>query len=114
MAIPINGDRTQRQRHTALGAFEHGDCDILVSTNVAARGLNLADGFKLIVVNFELPRHVEDYVHRIGRTGRAGNIGRALSFVDLGSLAEVQFRNKLVESIVKLNKPPPQIIRTSL
>ncbi|KAI3416341.1 hypothetical protein GPALN_005876 [Globodera pallida] len=113
-AIPINGDRSQKQRQNALDEFEHGDSDVLVSTNVAARGLNLAGGNKLIVVNFELPRLVEDYVHRIGRTGRAGNIGRALSFIDLGSLAEVQFRDKLVESIVRLNKSPPEIIRASI
>uniref|UniRef100_A0A183BUH0 Helicase C-terminal domain-containing protein n=1 Tax=Globodera pallida TaxID=36090 RepID=A0A183BUH0_GLOPA len=112
-AIPINGDRSQKQRQNALDEFEHGDSDVLVSTNVAARGLNLAGGNKLIVVNFELPRLVEDYVHRIGRTGRAGNIGRALSFIDLGSLAEVQFRDKLVESIVRLNKSPPEIIRAT-
>ena len=78
-AAYLNGDLDQRQRTRALDAFKKGICKILVTTDVAARGLNM-DNVEL-VVNFEVPREPESYIHRIGRTGRAGATGKALMLV---------------------------------
>jgi len=78
-ATAIHGDRTQGQRVRALDDFKEGTASILVATEVAARGLDI-DGLPH-VVNFELPTTPEDYVHRIGRTGRAGLQGDAVSLV---------------------------------
>lgn len=76
--ISIHGDRTQREREDALKCFRSGECPILVATAVAARGLDIPHVKH--VINFDLPSDVEEYVHRIGRTGRMGNLGVATSF----------------------------------
>ncbi len=76
----IHGDKTQPERIKALDAFKEGKITVLVATDVAARGLDI-DQLPL-VVNYELPHTAEDYVHRIGRTGRAGASGEAVSLVD--------------------------------
>ena len=75
----IHGDKTQGARMDALAAFKEGKLEVLVATDVAARGLDVDD--LPLVVNYELPHVPEDYIHRIGRTGRAGAIGEAISFV---------------------------------
>ncbi|CAH0600438.1 unnamed protein product [Chrysodeixis includens] len=74
----IHGDRTQREREEALRRFRTGQTPILVATAVAARGLDIPHVRH--VINFDLPSDVEEYVHRIGRTGRMGNLGVATSF----------------------------------
>lgn len=80
-ALALHGDMEQRERDQVLIQFKHSSCTVLVATDVAARGLDIDD--LPAVVNFELPRNAEVYVHRIGRTGRAGKEGLALSlFVD--------------------------------
>jgi ATP-dependent RNA helicase RhlE len=79
-ADAIHGDKSQQERIKALDAFKAGTIMALVATDVAARGLDI-DQLPL-VINYELPTHAEDYVHRIGRTGRAGASGEAVSFVD--------------------------------
>jgi ATP-dependent RNA helicase RhlE len=76
-ASAIHGDKTQQERIAALDAFKNGDIDVLVATDVAARGLDITD--LPCVINYDLPYNAEDYVHRIGRTGRAGATGDALS-----------------------------------
>ncbi|MFC5480085.1 DEAD/DEAH box helicase [Massilia suwonensis] len=76
-ASAIHGDKTQQERMAALDAFKRGDIEVLVATDVAARGLDISD--LPCVINFDLPYNAEDYVHRIGRTGRAGASGDALS-----------------------------------
>uniref|UniRef100_A0A3P8VAX5 RNA helicase n=1 Tax=Cynoglossus semilaevis TaxID=244447 RepID=A0A3P8VAX5_CYNSE len=76
----IHGDREQWQREQALADFKYGKCPVLVATSVAARGLDIPDVQH--VVNFDLPGSIDEYVHRIGRTGRCGNVGRAVSFFD--------------------------------
>ena len=76
-ATAIHGDKTQQERMAALDAFKKGEIDVLVATDVAARGLDISD--LPCVINFDLPYNAEDYVHRIGRTGRAGASGDALS-----------------------------------
>ncbi|RXM93724.1 putative ATP-dependent RNA helicase DDX4 [Acipenser ruthenus] len=76
----IQKDREQREREQALGDFRTGKCPVLVATSVAARGLDIEHVQH--VVNFDLPSSIDEYVHRIGRTGRCGNIGKAISFFD--------------------------------
>jgi ATP-dependent RNA helicase RhlE len=78
-AVAIHSDRTQGERTRALEAFRAGDVRVLVATDVAARGLDIED--LPYVVNFELPTVPEAYIHRIGRTGRAGTTGEAISLV---------------------------------
>lgn len=71
----IHGDRTQREREDALKSFRSGQTPILVATAVAARGLDIPHVTH--VINYDLPSDVEEYVHRIGRTGRMGNLGKS-------------------------------------
>ncbi|MDD5152937.1 MAG: DEAD/DEAH box helicase [Candidatus Pacebacteria bacterium] len=75
----IHGDKNQGQRQRALDLFKKGVSQILVATDVAARGLDISGVSH--VINFDIPESYDDYVHRIGRTGRAGNKGKALTFV---------------------------------
>ena len=75
----IHGGRSQGQRTSALSAFRTGQTRILVATDIAARGIDVADIAH--VINYDLPQAPEDYIHRIGRTGRAGRKGRALSLI---------------------------------
>jgi ATP-dependent RNA helicase RhlE len=75
----LHSNRSQNQRLNALKAFKSGEVRVLVATDIAARGIDV-DGISH-VVNFDFPMHPEDYVHRIGRTGRAQAIGDAISFV---------------------------------
>ncbi|KAG8387353.1 hypothetical protein BUALT_Bualt02G0012600 [Buddleja alternifolia] len=77
-ATAIHGDRTQQEREYALRSFKSGKTPILVATDVAARGLDIPHVSH--VVNFDLPNDIDDYVHRIGRTGRAGKTGLATAF----------------------------------
>jgi ATP-dependent RNA helicase RhlE len=79
-AEAIHGDKTQSARERALESFKRGRTRVLVATDVAARGLDIVDLSH--VVNFDLPEAPDSYVHRIGRTGRAGASGVALSFCD--------------------------------
>ncbi|KAH8393624.1 hypothetical protein KR200_007718, partial [Drosophila serrata] len=77
----IHGDRLQSQREQALRDFRTGKMKVLIATSVAARGLDIKNVKH--VINFDLPNNIADYVHRIGRTGRVGNNGRATSFFDI-------------------------------
>lgn len=79
-ADAIHGGKTQGQRQRALSRFKANDVTILVATDVAARGIDVADVTH--VINYSTPQSYEDYVHRIGRAGRAGKIGQALTFVE--------------------------------
>merc|ERR1719313_758154 len=75
----IHGGKSQEQREWAMNSFKEGRYDILVATDVAGRGLDI-EGVQQ-VINFDMPKTIEDYTHRIGRTGRAGNKGLARSFL---------------------------------
>ncbi len=102
----IHGDKSQRERIRMLDEFTRGDLQILVATDVAARGLDI-DALPL-VVNYDLPNVPEDYVHRIGRTGRAGEAGQAISLV---APVEREFLNrieKLIKQKIKL-RPVPRV-----
>ena len=82
----IHGDRSQAQRERALKAFRQGRCDVLVATDVLARGIDVTD--VRYVVNFDVPEEPVDYIHRIGRTGRAGEMGWALTIVTAQDIDE--------------------------
>ena len=87
-------DRTQQEREAALRDFRTGRAPVLVATSVAARGLDIPDVKH--VINFDLPQDIEEYVHRIGRTGRIGNKGKATSFFQPGK------DERLARSLVKI------------
>jgi ATP-dependent RNA helicase RhlE len=78
-SVAMHGDKSQGQRERALARFERGEVDTLIATDVAARGIDVADVTH--VINFDAPGDQDSYVHRIGRTGRAGNRGAGISFV---------------------------------
>ncbi|MXY86673.1 MAG: DEAD/DEAH box helicase [Chloroflexi bacterium] len=93
-ADAIHGDRDQRKRDRVMGQFRSGDLQFLIATDVAARGLDIPDVQH--VVNFDLPQTAEDYVHRVGRTGRAGAEGSAISFVGEWDFDQLEKILKLV------------------
>jgi ATP-dependent RNA helicase RhlE len=78
-AALIHGGRTQSQRNGALGGFQEGQFQVLVATDIASRGLHCDDVAH--VINYDLPKMAEDFIHRVGRTGRAGSVGRASTLV---------------------------------
>ncbi|MGI4844915.1 MAG: DEAD/DEAH box helicase [Janthinobacterium lividum] len=103
-ASAIHGDKTQQERMAALDAFKAGSIEVLVATDVAARGLDISD--LPCVINYDLPYNAEDYVHRIGRTGRAGASGDALSVYsdkDERLLADIE---KLIKQTVPRGELP--------
>jgi superfamily II DNA/RNA helicase len=100
-AAAVHGDLGQSQRERALRAFRNGKVDVLVATDVAARGIDVDDVTH--VVNYECPEDEKTYVHRIGRTGRAGRAGVAVTFVDW---RETQ-RWKLIDTALGLGQPEP-------
>jgi ATP-dependent RNA helicase RhlE len=100
-AAAIHGNKSQSARTKALASFKEGSVRVLVATDIAARGIDIDQLPQ--VVNFELPNVAEDYVHRIGRTGRAGSTGSALSLVDDEELAYLRDIEKLIKrSIVRV------------
>ncbi|TWW64265.1 putative ATP-dependent RNA helicase DDX4 [Takifugu flavidus] len=105
----IHGDREQREREKALFDFRSGRCPVLVATSVAARGLDIPDVQH--VINFDLPNNISDYVHRIGRTGRCGNIGRAVSFYDPDT--DSPLAHSLVTILAKAQQEVPSWLEES-
>ncbi|GAB5510066.1 MAG: hypothetical protein Rhims3KO_14670 [Hyphomicrobiales bacterium] len=95
----IHGNRSQAQREKALQAFKRGDVKALIATDVAARGIDIPDVSH--VVNYELPNVPEAYVHRIGRTARAGKEGVAISFCDAAERKHL----KMIERLIKMSVP---------
>ncbi|RSL99328.1 ATP-dependent RNA helicase DED1 [Fusarium oligoseptatum] len=106
-ATSIHGDRTQRERERALEFFRNGRCPILVATAVAARGLDIPNVTH--VINYDLPTDIDDYVHRIGRTGRAGNTGIATAFFNRGNRGVVR---ELMELLKEANQEIPAFLET--
>ncbi|MBQ4847310.1 DEAD/DEAH box helicase [Pseudoalteromonas sp. MMG005] len=98
-AIVCHGDKTQGARRRALREFKEGKVRVLVATEVAARGIDI-EGLPR-VVNYDLPYLAEDYVHRIGRTGRAGNEGQAISFVAREEEQVLVHIEELIEQQIK-------------
>ncbi|KAF5316341.1 hypothetical protein D9619_006547 [Psilocybe cf. subviscida] len=106
-ATSIHGDRTQREREMALQTFRTGRTPIMVATAVAARGLDIPNVTH--VVNYDLPSDIDDYVHRIGRTGRAGNTGVSTAFFNRGNKNIVK---DLVELLREANQDIPGWLET--
>ncbi len=113
-AAEIHSNRSLPQRREALDGFKSGKYRALVATDVASRGIDVS-GIEL-VVNYDLPTNTEDYVHRIGRTGRAGHSGRSVSFATLDQKKDV----KSIERLIKTHLPksalpnlPPSRKRTA-
>jgi ATP-dependent RNA helicase RhlE len=104
-AAAIHGNKSQNQRERALAAFKAPRPPVLIATDIAARGIDV-DGVSH-VVNYELPHEPETYVHRIGRTGRAGQTGAAVSFCDPEERLRLRAIEKLLrQSITARNAPP--------
>ncbi|CAI9088009.1 OLC1v1022236C1 [Oldenlandia corymbosa var. corymbosa] len=101
-AIPISGHMTQAKRLGALNKFKAGECNILVCTDVASRGLDIPSVD--MVINYDIPSNSKDYIHRVGRTARAGRSGVAISLVNQYELEWYQQIEKLIEK--KLPKFP--------
>lgn len=106
-ATAIHGDRTQRERERALEMFRTGKAPILVATAVAARGLDIPNVKH--VVNYDLPTDIDDYVHRIGRTGRAGNTGTATAFFNRNNKNVVR---DLIEILKEANQEVPSFLES--
>lgn len=106
-ATSIHGDRTQRERERALEMFRTGRCPILVATAVAARGLDIPNVKH--VVNYDLPTDIDDYVHRIGRTGRAGNTGVSTAFFNRGNRGIVR---EMIDLLKEANQEVPAFLET--
>ncbi|TAK03850.1 DEAD/DEAH box helicase [Patescibacteria group bacterium] len=106
-AAEIHSDRSLAQRRGALEGFKSGKHRVLVATDIAARGIDVT-GIEL-VVNFDLPDQAEDYVHRIGRTGRAGHSGRAISFAMPDQGSDVRQIEKLVRVHLPVTPTPGEL-----
>ncbi|WP_297481694.1 DEAD/DEAH box helicase [uncultured Photobacterium sp.] len=115
-AVSINGDKSQGARQRALDDFKAGKVRVLVATDVAARGLDIQQ--LEYVVNFDLPFNAEDYVHRIGRTGRAGNTGHAITLMSLDEewalkAIEELLNTRLPQQWLEGYEPDPTLIETA-
>src|SRR3954468_11610190 len=106
-ANSIHGDRTQREREQALSQFRNRVCPVLVATAVAARGLDIPNVTH--VINYDLPTDIDDYVHRIGRTGRAGNTGISTAFFNRGNRTIVR---ELIDLLKEANQEVPSFLET--
>ena len=100
----IHGDLTQGKRSSVLNKFKHGRVEVLVATDVAARGLDISGVTH--VYNFDIPQDPESYVHRIGRTGRAGRKGEAISFVTPREIPHLRLIEKVTKSKMTRLVPP--------
>ncbi len=115
VTVALHSNRSQNQRIAALDAFKNGRARVLVATDIASRGIDV-EGISH-VINFDFPMHPEDYVHRIGRTGRADAVGDAISFVtaedepyvrDLEKLTKKTIARKRIEGFDYTEAPPLQ------
>src|SRR5271157_936691 len=96
-AAMIHGDRTQSQRTGALNGFDQGKFQVLVATDVASRGIHVTNVAH--VINYDLPQIPEDFIHRVGRTGRMGSTGLASTLVSGAEIGEL----RSIERALKLN-----------
>ena len=103
-ATEMHSNRSQAQRKTALEGFTNGKFRVMVATDIAARGIDVK-GIGL-VINFDLPDYLEAYVHRVGRTGRAGCYGRAISFVTPSQKANVRKIERLIQKSIPVLSLP--------
>ncbi|WP_134087686.1 DEAD/DEAH box helicase [Olivibacter sp. XZL3] len=104
-AAAIHGNKSQNARQNALQAFKGGALKVLIATDIAARGIDVEE--LKFVINFDLPNEPETYVHRIGRTGRAGASGKAISFCDLEERPYLQSINNLINQVIPVINSHP-------
>jgi superfamily II DNA/RNA helicase len=102
-AAEIHSDRSLAQRRRALDGFKTGEFRVLVATDIAARGIDVK-GIEL-VINYDLPDAADDYVHRIGRTGRAGAAGHAISFAGFDQKMDVKQIERLIRAQIPVSIP---------
>jgi len=103
-AEALHGDLTQIQRNRVMKKFRDGAVEILVATDVAARGLDIENVSH--VINYDIPQDPESYVHRIGRTGRAGKSGMAISFVSPREYRQLRLIEKMINTRIRRQKLP--------
>ncbi|MGA7631570.1 MAG: DEAD/DEAH box helicase [Terriglobales bacterium] len=117
----IHGDRTQSQRNGALSGFQEGRYQVLVATDIASRGLHCDDVAH--VINYDLPKMAEDFIHRVGRTGRAGSQGRAstlftaaenLALRDIERTLKLRIERKQVNAAAAENAQPRRFVQNTL
>ncbi|KKU90935.1 MAG: DEAD/DEAH box helicase domain protein [Candidatus Jorgensenbacteria bacterium GW2011_GWA1_48_11] len=115
-AAEIHGNRSLNQRKESLEGFKTGRYRVLVATDIAARGIDVSN--IELVLNYDLPENAEDYVHRIGRTARAGVSGHAVSFARPNQTADVRAIERLIRKVLPVSKiptlPPPTPFKTGL
>ena len=104
-ADALHGNKSQSQRERALSNFKSGRLNVLVATDIAARGIDVDE--LTHVINFDLPNVPETYVHRIGRTGRAGANGTALSFCDAEEKTYLKDIHKLIAQVIPVAEEHP-------
>eukprot|EP00276_Gloeochaete_wittrockiana_P004358 CAMPEP_0184643696 /NCGR_PEP_ID=MMETSP0308-20130426/518_1 /TAXON_ID=38269 /ORGANISM="Gloeochaete witrockiana, Strain SAG 46.84" /LENGTH=597 /DNA_ID=CAMNT_0027071793 /DNA_START=174 /DNA_END=1967 /DNA_ORIENTATION=+ len=115
-AVSIHGDKSQNERDRALRDFKSGRHHIMVATDVVSRGLDVRD--VRLVINYDFPENLESYIHRIGRTGRAGDNGTAVSFFTPRNYALARELVKLLEEhdhtvpedLLRVARPPPRVL----
>jgi len=99
-AVPLHGQMSQTKRLGALNKFKSKDCSLLIATDVASRGLDIPHVD--VVINFDIPTHSKDYIHRVGRTARAGRSGRSITFVTQYDVELYQRIEQLIEKKLPL------------
>ncbi len=99
-AISINGKMTQSNRIGALNKFKSGERNILIATDVASRGIDIPSVD--VVINYDIPQQTKDYIHRVGRTARAGKTGRSITFVTQYDVESYQKIEHLIEKKLEL------------
>ncbi|KAM0671538.1 hypothetical protein OCOL_001328 [Ordospora colligata] len=104
--VSLHGDKEQVERNAALQGFRDGRYPILIATSIAARGIDVKD-IKL-VINYDIPKDIKEYIHRIGRTGREGKAGKSISFYDRSVSNE--FRNALIEILKESGNEIPRFL----
>ena len=105
-ALSLHGERAQSEREWVISEFKNGNAPFLIATDVAARGLDIQD--IALVINYDMPVDLETYVHRIGRTGRAGKNGRSISFI---TPENSQLTPKLVKLLVDAKQIVPEAMQ---
>jgi ATP-dependent RNA helicase RhlE len=103
-AAELHSNLSFSQRSRSMDGFRSGAFRILVATDIAARGIDVSS--IELVINYDVPEHAGDYVHRIGRTGRAGAVGRAITFASPDQAREVRDIQKLIRSWIPITKLP--------
>eukprot|EP01015_Nassula_variabilis_P020065 TRINITY_DN3448_c0_g3_i1.p1 TRINITY_DN3448_c0_g3~~TRINITY_DN3448_c0_g3_i1.p1 ORF type:complete len:222 (+),score=12.84 TRINITY_DN3448_c0_g3_i1:217-882(+) len=102
----LHGDKTQIARDKVMFSFKTGKCNVLVATDIAARGLDVRD--IKYVINYDFPNQISDYIHRIGRTGRAGAVGISYTFLTQES---AKYAQELIELLEESDIVVPEVLR---